>query len=625
MKKLLFFLWMSAQIWSMQAQGSADYRTIQNGFGPAREIERSTTEITPNQIEFWVGQGSNEMIVIFYWCQDSPIGLAYGYRWDGIKNIENMLSEIDAADTRLGIVVTSWISSYSYSDSIYNLYIASDGMLSYTLNGEWAGGLSDQLTDGDLFEIVEYGNCSTPTNVVPVSNPNGVQLPDDVTIPLNQITYWVGSGDHEVIFAVNWCDPAIAFAWGVRFYGDSILVSDVMNSLAIYDSRISFTYGSFGLTEIAYQDGTYNLSLSGGWWMYNVNGQTALLGIDAQYVHHGNIIKWGDESCGTADENYNYVWITPIQPIGTSESSADYFDGIVGSDPYIAVHCEDPSILAWATGCDVIRGYQNIASPTMLASYGNEQNAIGAATASTTDVISLGDNGSAILTFNTPISNGIGYDFAIFENSLNDIFLELAFVEVSSDGIHYFRFPATSNTPISSQITNSGSVDARHIQNLAGKHRAGWGTPFDLEELSGYTNLDINHITHIKIIDVVGSINPLHGSFDKHGKIINDPYPTDFASGGFDLSGVAVLNGWTPSAISDYDQSILINIYPNPCTEFVTIENQELKNGSLYNAFGQLLQSFTIEYSSYRIDMQQYASGIYFIQIDQQMVKIVKK
>lgn len=54
MKKLLFFLWMSAQIWSMQAQGSADYRTIQNGFGPAREIERSTTEITPNQIEFWV-------------------------------------------------------------------------------------------------------------------------------------------------------------------------------------------------------------------------------------------------------------------------------------------------------------------------------------------------------------------------------------------------------------------------------------------------------------------------------------------------------------------------------------------------------------------------------------------
>jgi hypothetical protein len=115
--------------------------------------------------------------------------------------------------------------------------------------------------------------------------------------------------------------------------------------------------------------------------------------------------------------------------------------------------------------------------------------------------------GSAILTFQNPISNGTGFDFAIFENSFNDVFLELAFVEVSSDGVNYIRFPATSNTQTTTQIgpfDNTG--DATKLNNLSGKYRAQYGTPFDLQELTGNPLLNINAITHIKIIDVVGSI-----------------------------------------------------------------------------------------------------------------------
>ena len=162
--------------------------------------------------------------------------------------------------------------------------------------------------------------------------------------------------------------------------------------------------------------------------------------------------------------------------------------------------------------------------------------------------------GVAVVTFDQPISNGEGYDFAVFENALNSTFLELAFVEVSSDGVHFYRFPSVSNTQTTTQIANAGSVDATNLKNLAGKYMVGWGTPFDLAELAGYSNLDINNITHVRIVDVVGTIDPMYASIDKNGHIINDPYPTNFTdngTGGFDFSGVAVMNGWTPSSIHE--------------------------------------------------------------------------
>ena len=72
------------------------------------------------------------------------------------------------------------------------------------------------------------------------------------------------------------------------------------------------------------------------------------------------------------------------------------------------------------------------------------------------------------------------------------------------------------------------SVNATEIYNLAGKYRAQFGTPFDLEELTGITGLDVNNVTHVKIIDVVGSLNESYASYDSQGNIINDPFPTPF-------------------------------------------------------------------------------------------------
>ena len=132
----------------------------------------------------------------------------------------------------------------------------------------------------------------------------------------------------------------------------------------------------------------------------------------------------------------------------------------------------------------------------------------------------------------------------MFENSFNDNFLELAFVEVSSDGENFVRFRASSLTDATTQVGSNGSVDPTMLNNLAGKYRVGYGTPFDLEELRGKAGLDIDHVTHVRIVDVVGTIDPQYATRDWKGRIVNDPYPTNdtvWGSGGFDLTGVAVL------------------------------------------------------------------------------------
>lgn len=225
-----------------------------------------------------------------------------------------------------------------------------------------------------------------------------------------------------------------------------------------------------------------------------------------------------------------------------------------------AMAADSSAFLAWATGCTVQRGPQNIADPALGdASYGEAMDAVGEPGAG---VVSLGDGGSAILTFATPITNGPGWDFAVFENSFSDTHLELAFVEVSSNGVDFVRFPSTSNTQVEEQVGGFGSLDATLINNLAGKYRAGFGTPFDLEELAAVPGLDVNAITHVKLIDVVGNIQDEYASFDSHGNKINDPWSTPFPSSGFDLEAVGVINQ-VGTGIAEMP-AFQLSIFPNP-------------------------------------------------------------
>jgi hypothetical protein len=221
--------------------------------------------------------------------------------------------------------------------------------------------------------------------------------------------------------------------------------------------------------------------------------------------------------------------------------------GLPGSD---AVPANDARFTLWATAAEIIRGPANIASANpVLTSFGDASDALGPADAtpdSPYTVVSLGDGGSATLTFAAPFGDVPGPDFAVFENGFSTGFLELAHVEVSSDGVNFFRFPSTSLTVPSATPGLGGSVDPTNVRNLAGKYVAGFGTPFDLAELRNVSpDLDVQRITHVRVIDVVGTNNPALGSFDSTGNIVIDPYPTNFPTGGFDLDAVGVFSATT--------------------------------------------------------------------------------
>ncbi|HEU5116819.1 MAG TPA: DUF4465 domain-containing protein [Isosphaeraceae bacterium] len=234
-----------------------------------------------------------------------------------------------------------------------------------------------------------------------------------------------------------------------------------------------------------------------------------------------------------------------------SEVRAD-FDPQAGQTGSLAISASGTSWAEWASSVvSITRGPQDISNPSSpLASFGDPANALGPVDGSGAGLVSLGDGGSITLSFAQPITNGPGDDFAVFENGFlsgpsgSDLaYLELAFVDVSSDGVHFFRFPAVSLTQTLTQVGAFGLLDARNLHDIAGKYAAGYGTGFDLSELANVSPiLDINHITEVRITDVVGSINPAYGSRDSLGDLINDPFATPFASGGFDLNGVGVLH-----------------------------------------------------------------------------------
>ncbi len=281
-----------------------------------------------------------------------------------------------------------------------------------------------------------------------------------------------------------------------------------------------------------------------------------------------------------------------------------------------AIDKDSSIIVNWAS--EVIafeRGFADIASSgDGLAAFGDSSEAIGVADGSPTAVVSLGDQGSITLTFPFPIRNGEGFDFAVFENSFSDSYLELAHVEVSSDGSRFVRIPSISNTPVDSQTGTFADTDATLIHNLAGKYRGGFGTPFDLEDIIDSTEIDLNQINYVRIIDVVGSIDPAFGTQDSEGNLINDPYPTSFESGGFDLDGVAVINESNPAGLFENSLS-KVQVYPNPSKGMVFIDTESLiEEMQLFDLSGnQLLaikNSNTLNLKDYQL-----SEGLYLLMI----------
>jgi len=266
--------------------------------------------------------------------------------------------------------------------------------------------------------------------------------------------------------------------------------------------------------------------------------------------------------------------------------------GLPGST---AMYKDSSVFIDWASICMIQRGWLNITDTTLgRTTAGDSTNAFGKADG---NIVSLGDAGEALFFFENPIINGPGFDFAIFENGFlspfdsNLAYLELAQVEVSNDGFTFFTFPPICDNDTTIQIGGTGDyMDAQHIHNLAGKYIANYGTPFELSELSTQSGLDINDIHYIKVKDIIGSLDENSCVRDANSHKINDPYPTPFPTGGFDLDAIGIIHQKFPIGFSTVTLDNTNLFYPNPTNGILHCKNwKAIDEIALYSLEGKVL------------------------------------
>lgn len=273
-------------------------------------------------------------------------------------------------------------------------------------------------------------------------------------------------------------------------------------------------------------------------------------------------------------------------------------NGYIGDDWRHANPLEDedaiinPIFCGWAT--DVF-SYQP--APGVDYDWTNPDKALGPATGNNLDIVSLGDldqdqidhgvpPGQITLFFSDPnhIRNVNGYDFVVFENGFvsnyntgggaieGQMFSELGYVEVSSDGVNFAKFPTVSLTP--GLVGAYGTIEISNILNFVGKHPNAYGlcvgTPFNLSEIAEYQMVkdgivDINNISYVRIVDIPGS-----GDFNDVAVEHTDPntwpdwdyydvnHPiydawVTWSSGGLDLEAIGVLEEQEYSADINLD------------------------------------------------------------------------
>jgi hypothetical protein len=301
--------------------------------------------IDPADIRYWIGEGENEVVLAVNWNEPDTC-LAWGYRFSEENvTVKNIMDAIKAADPRFDYVDIGWgIGDIYYTEGDLDLALYGTYWL-YNVNGSMAMlGFDQQLVgDGDF---IKWGDESCAVEIAEWSyvwkSEVGAVYPyaEEAKIDASEILYWVGEGQNEIVFAVNWNEPNRCLAWGYRFDGESVLLKEVMDAIAETDKRFSYTTGEWGIEDLIFNvdaDETH-YTLAGQWWLYNVNGIMGWYGYEAEPLVNGDFIKWGDESCATEIAQWSYVWTQEVEPVWMNTSVDEMQSNTLGVCPNPAVN-----------------------------------------------------------------------------------------------------------------------------------------------------------------------------------------------------------------------------------------------------------------------------------------------
>ena len=137
--------------------------------------------------------------------------------------------------------------------------------------------------------------------------------------------------------------------------------------------------------------------------------------------------------------------------------------------------------------------------------------------------------------------------------------------------------------------------------------RQSYGT---FDEVEDTPLLDKSRVTHVRLVDVVGCLDSLYATYDCQGHIINDPWPTPFASSGFDLDAVGVIHDLAHFDVPENAEEA-IAMYPNPVRDRLTVKAENLHSVEVFNLVGQMVMVST----SSVIDMSDLNQGVYFVRV----------
>jgi hypothetical protein len=132
--------------------------------------------------------------------------------------------------------------------------------------------------------------------------------------------------------------------------------------------------------------------------------------------------------------------------------------------------------------------------------------------------------------------------------------------------------------------------------------------------MMGIQGLNTDSITHVKVIDVIGSINPIYASYDQNNHIINEHYPTPYPQGGFDLDAVGVIHQLVNG--DDEQERETIHFYPNPVNDqlFLQGDISTIDFIQITDEFGRIIQ-IQKQFTHHIISFSELKAGMYCLNV----------